>query len=145
MQAVIFALETKKNMEREEDGEIRVIEIDDYMDWPDSVLLDIDASCVLQSNLIENRLPSFPKEIEMLKSLNRIKNRKLDDYDKIYPTNFIPNNYDQDNFNVESIREIFFGMLSPFLTSAYLAIDTSVVAPKNVHEFFNQDRYFAII
>ena len=36
MQPVIFALETKENG----------IQIDEYENWPDSVLLDIDASFV---------------------------------------------------------------------------------------------------
>lgn len=56
----------------------------------------------------------------MLKSLNRIRNRNLDNYDKIYPSNNISNNiYDLDNFNVETIRAIFFDELTPFLVSAY--------------------------
>ena len=39
MQPVIFALETGQNG----------VEIEEYMEWPDSVLLDIDASYVEES------------------------------------------------------------------------------------------------
>lgn len=145
LQPVIFALETRKNMETHENGVTRVIEIDDYINWPDSVLLDIDASYVLQSNDIEQELPKFPKEIEVLKSLNRIRNRNLDNYDKIYPSNKISMYYDEDNFNVESIRAIFFTMLTPFLTSAYLAIDLTKRDPRNVTEFFSAEMYFDCI
>lgn len=57
MQPVIFALETKKNMQTHENGHVRLIEIDNYIDWPDSVLLDIDASFVLKSNTIDKEMP----------------------------------------------------------------------------------------
>jgi len=92
---------------------------------------------------MDPELPEFPDEIEMLKSLNRIRNRNLDNYDKIYPTKTISHGYDKDNFNVETIRAIFFIKLMPFLTSAFQTIDTSIRCPKNVHDFFKKEVFLA--
>ena len=79
MQPVIFALNTNDGGD----------EYENYKDWPDSVLLDIDASFVTLSsdikNSVEGALPAFPKELEHLKILNRIKNKNFDNYDKVYP------------------------------------------------------------
>ena len=74
MQPVIFALETGQNG----------VEIEDYMDWTDSVLLDIDASYVAESSVMSTPIPQFPNEIMYLKLLNRIKNRMMDNYDFVY-------------------------------------------------------------
>ena len=74
MQPVIFALETQQNS----------VSIEDYRSWPDTILLDIDASYVTFSNQQSFRLPKFPRELDWLKTLNRIKNRKFANYDQVY-------------------------------------------------------------
>jgi hypothetical protein len=145
MQPVIFALETKKNMIKIV-GEASVpIEIDHYIDYPDAVLLDIDASFVIKSNAMEQDLPNFPNEIEVLKSLNRIKNRKLDNYDKIYNKFLNSEMVESDNFIVGTIRECFFEMFVPYLIPAFLSIKTKAIDPKNSYDFFDKEKYIEYI
>ena len=61
----------------------------------DCVVLDIDASLARPSKKMSSDLPDFPKEIEMLKFLNRIKNRRMNNYDEVYYTEQIPKGYDK--------------------------------------------------
>lgn len=131
MQPVIFALETKQNG----------IDIESYIDWPDSVLLDIDASYVIESTVMDQKLPPVPNEIEFMKILNRIKNRMLDNYDKVYLSESIPMQIDQELMEVNTIREMFFTILKPYLTAAFLAINTKVPNPKNMDEYFQAELY----
>ena len=135
MQPVVFALETKENG----------IDIESYINWPDSVLLDIDASYVVESRVCDFPLPPFPNEIEFMKILNRIKNKMLDHYDKIYFHDNIPLEIDQENMKVNSIREIFFNIMMPFITPAYQSIQTNVQNPKNMDDYFDLDYYLMLI
>ena len=95
---VIFAIETTNNS----------TDLESFYNHEDAVILDIDASHAGLSNYMDSDLPDFPKELEMLKILNRIKNPMMDNYDKIYPERNIPQEYDQENFQVMQIREVFF-------------------------------------
>jgi len=92
------------------------------MDYEDCVILDIDASFATVSNFMAGKIPEIPKEMEMLKYLNRIKNRKMDNYDKVYYTENIPANYDRETYIVQQIRELFFSELVAFLKPAFMAI-----------------------
>jgi len=83
MMPVIFAIETEMNDE----------EYENYLSCKDSVILDIDASHVTLSNQMDGPLPDLPKELELLKLLNRIKNKMMDNYDKVYPDGNIPEEY----------------------------------------------------
>ena len=133
MQPVIFALNTAYGGD----------EYETYYSRPDSVLLDIDASYVSPSQEMEGELPAFPKELEYLKLLNRIKNKAFDNYDKVYPNDNIPDDVDPENLKIVQIREAVFRMLEPYLTPAYLAIrirDKTKV-PKNLNDYFRREDY----
>ena len=131
MQPVIFAINSQHQQ----------IEISHFADYPDAIILDIDASFVMPSDDMNETLPEFPTEIEFLKLLNRIKNKMLDNYDKIYPERSIPSEYDKENFIVQQIRELFFTKFLPFIKHAYLSIDLTAKTPKVVNEFWDKNQY----
>mmetsp|Transcript_30244 Transcript_30244/g.46246 ORF Transcript_30244/g.46246 Transcript_30244/m.46246 type:complete len:176 (-) Transcript_30244:5273-5800(-) len=94
---------------------------------------------------MQEDLPDFPQEMEFMKLLNRIKNKMLDNYDKVYPENNIPPEYDRENYIVQSIRNLFFSKFLPFIKPAYLAINTVKPFPKNMHEYWSSTEYIEYI
>jgi hypothetical protein len=59
-----------------------------FFSYPNAIALDIDCShLVISPNLDEDEepMPPFPNEIELLKKLHIIKNRKMTNYNYVYP------------------------------------------------------------
>lgn len=113
---------------------------DCLIDYPDAVILDIDASYVYSTS-DEKEIPDFPDEIQFLRKLNRVKNRNLDNYDYVTSGSKTESEYDHDNFIVNTIRNIVFEEFVPFLRPAFKAIKLEVKSPKNLNEFWSEEVY----
>ena len=153
MQAIIFAIETPKDPDQ----------YDKFFKFPNAVILDADYSHIeitpgskdddyndeqVKKPIkdIDVPMPPFPGEATLLKQLHIIKNRKMTHYNKVYQEDTHPEEYDEENFVVNQVREAIFryGFL-PFLEAAYKTIKPKKQSPKFLSEFWNKKSYFEYI
>ena len=69
----------------------------------------------------------------------------LDNYDKVYPIDNIPEQFDKTNFIIHSVREAFFNAFLPFLRPAYMMIDLTCKDPTSLYKFFDKNGYLYYI
>ncbi|CDW84178.1 UNKNOWN [Stylonychia lemnae] len=103
------------------------------LNHPEIVICDIDAGF---TNTIS--LPCYPDESMYIRTLNTLKNSRINQYDKAYPDSQIP---DDDDFVVQ-VRETFFKMLKPYLSRIEECIDKSV-DPNGAYfqKYFKQEKF----
>lgn len=112
---------------------------------PNTVVVDVNAATVVvnkfdRTDLKEDEnMPEFPKETEFLTTLNTCKNQMFGFYDYVTvdPNCLIL----EDNEKVQRIRRLFFDQFKPFLKAAFLAIDTEVVDPKRLKDYWRENIY----
>lgn len=94
----------------------------------------------------EAQMPPFPKEFELLKQLHFTKNRKMTNYNKVYPEETHPEECDEENFIVNQVREVIFRhCFQPFLEAAFKSIMPIKQSPKYLNEFWNENSFLEYI
>jgi hypothetical protein len=87
------------------------LDIERYKKFEETVILDIEASVAIVSDVKDpNRepIPKFPQELILLKTLNMIRNKKLPYYDKAKYESIKMSEYDEKNHIAKTIREVMF-------------------------------------
>ena len=98
------------------------LDIEWYKKFEETIILDIEASVAIVSDIKDpNRdpIPKFPQELNLLKTLNMIRNKKLPYYDKAKYESIKMSEYDEKYHIAKTVREALFSKFIPFLREAF--------------------------
>lgn len=114
---------------------------EDFMQFEDAVILDIDISVAHLSPIMSTGpLPRFPDEFGLLRLLNTVKNKKLPEYDLISPQ--VEKEYDNIDYIPSRIRHTFRQKFeSSIIRPALKCIRVNAEKQRDYYDIFDREKF----